>query len=98
MEIQNDSLTFSRLTIQSPKNKSDFLEMHAHDFYELIIYVNGNVDYVTDNFLTKPQPYSVVWFCPGQMHTATLLSESKYERYVLYFSKDFLLCSITFLL
>ena len=70
--------------------KETFTEgLHVHDFYELIIYIDGNVDYVTDNYIVKPKPYSVIWFCPGQMHTATLLSPSKYERYVFYFSKEF---------
>ena len=86
--IIGDNLVYSHRI--NEYTKENFTEgLHVHDFYELIIYVNGNVDYVTDNYLVTPQPYSVVWFCPGQMHTATLLSQSKYERYVLYFSKEF---------
>lgn len=70
--------------------KKNFTEgLHVHEYYELIIYINGNVEYITDNYLIKPQPYSVVWFLPGQMHTATLVAPSDYERYVFYFSKDF---------
>lgn len=86
--IIDDNLVYSHRI--NEYTKESFTEgLHVHDFYELIIYVNGNVDYVTDNYLVTPQPYSVVWFCPGQMHTATLLSQSEYERYVLYFSKEF---------
>ena len=86
--IIDDNLVYSHRTTEY--TKQNFTEgLHVHDFYELIIYVNGNVDYVTDNYLVKPQPYSVVWFCPGQMHTATLLSHSEYERYVFYFTEEF---------
>ena len=86
--IIDDNLVYSHR--KNEYTKQNFTEgLHVHDFYELIIYVNGNVDYVTDNYLVKPQPYSVVWFCPGQMHTATLISHSGYERYVLYFTEEF---------
>lgn len=86
--IIDDNLVYSHR--KNEYTKESFTEgLHVHDFYELIIYVSGNVDYVTDNYLVKPQPYSVMWFCPGQMHTATLLSQSKYERYVLYFTEEF---------
>lgn len=86
--IIDKNLIYSHRTNEYTKNT--FTEgLHVHDFYELIVYISGNVEYITDNYIVKPQPYSVIWFCPGQMHTATLLSPSKYERYVLYFSKDF---------
>lgn len=63
--------------------------LHTHNYYELIIYIDGNINYITDNYIIKPKPYSAIWFCPGQMHTATLLSASEYERYVFYFTKEF---------
>ena len=70
--------------------KKTFTEgFHMHDYYELVIYIDGNINYVTDNYIVKPKPYSVIWFLPQQMHTATLLSASEYERYVFYFSKEF---------
>lgn len=76
--------------------KKTFTEgLHAHEYYELIIYVDGNINYITDNYVVKPKPYSVIWFLPGQMHTATLISASKYERYVFYFSKDFFVLNNT---
>lgn len=76
--------------------KKTFTEgLHAHDYYELIIYIDGNVNYITDNYVVKPKPYSIIWFLPGQMHTATLLSASEYERYVFYFLKDFFVLNNT---
>ncbi len=78
--------------------KKTFTEgLHAHEYYELIIYIDGNVNYITDNYVVKPKQYSVIWFLPGQMHTATLVSESEYERYVFYFSKDFFVLNNTFI-
>lgn len=86
--VIDDNVIYSHRT--NEYTKKTFTEgLHVHEFYELIVYVSGNVEYITDNHIVKPEPYSVIWFHPGQMHTATLLSDSKYERYVFYFSKEF---------
>ena len=69
--------------------KDTFTEgLHAHDYYELLFYLGGDVEYVSDNALISPTDLTAVWFCPGQMHTARLLAPSRYDRYVLYFSKE----------
>lgn len=64
-------------------------KFHAHDYYELLIFIKGNVEYLNENTVISPSQRMVVWFKPGQMHTGRLLAPSKYERYVLYFSSDF---------
>lgn len=64
-------------------------KFHAHDYYELLIFIKGNVEYLNENTVISPSQRMVVWFKPGQMHTGRLLAPSKYERYVLYFSNDF---------
>lgn len=63
--------------------------LHVHDYYELVIYIGGNVEYINENNLLSPSPYTAVWFKPEAMHTARLVSASKYERYVLYFTPHF---------
>ena len=71
-------------------NQQTFREkFHAHDYYELLIFIKGNVEYLNENTVISPSQRMVVWFKPGQMHTARLLASSKYERYVLYFDPDF---------
>lgn len=70
--------------------RANFTEgLHAHEYYELLIYLRGEVEYVKDNALIKPAPYSVICFAPGQVHTARLVEPSRYERVVLYFTDDF---------
>lgn len=64
-------------------------KFHAHDYYELLIFIKGNVEYLNENTVISPSQRMIVWFKPGQMHTGRLLAPSKYERYVLYFSNDF---------
>lgn len=64
-------------------------KFHSHDYYELLIFIKGNVEYLNENTVISPSQRMIVWFKPGQMHTGRLLAPSKYERYVLYFSSDF---------
>lgn len=86
--IIDESLVYSHRT--NIYTKKTFEEgLHSHGYYELIVYVSGDVEYIKDNRLIKPKPYSVIWFLPGQMHTARLISASEYKRYVFYFTKDF---------
>ena len=82
------SLMFSHRS--TPYTRESFTEgLHNHDFYELLIYVDGDIEYIKDDTVIRPQKYSAIWFAPGQMHTARLLSPSHYERYVVYFHEDF---------
>ena len=64
-------------------------QFHMHEYYELIFYIKGNVEYLNEDMRIRSTPYMVTWFKPGQMHTGRLLAPSQYERYVLYFSTDF---------
>ncbi len=63
--------------------------LHAHEYYELLIYLRGGVEYVKENSLIQPAPWSVICFAPGEVHTARLVAPSRYERVVLYFTDDF---------
>lgn len=71
-------------------SREEFTEgLHMHEYYELLIYIGGDVEYIKDNSVIRPMPLSAIWFAPGQVHTARLISPSRYERYVMYFSDDF---------
>ena len=70
--------------------KESFTEgLHAHEYYELVIYVSGEVEYIKENARTAPTTLTAVCFPPGLMHTARLTAASRYERYVLYFTPAF---------
>ena len=69
--------------------KSNFPELpRIHDFYELLIPVSGEVDYVCENEQISLEPPSVVWFLPGRHHTGRLRRACDYERYVFYFRPE----------
>lgn len=86
--VLNQELVFShRNTWYTSKNFTE--RLHAHDYYEITVYLKGDVEYINENTLISASPNTVVWFTPGQMHTSRLLADSHYERYILYFSADF---------
>ena len=65
---------------------ADFDEIaHIHDHYELVIYVGGSVDFVTEGRIFSPTPVSVALFSPSAVHNTRLCTPSVYERYVFYF-------------
>lgn len=85
--IGNDMIFSHRKTHYTRQNFPEAL--HAHDFFEVSIYIDGNIDYINENTLIVPSPFSVVWFRPGTTHSARLLASSDYERYIMYFTEDF---------
>lgn len=62
---------------------------HAHEYYEMVIYVRGDVEYLNEDSKILPSPCTVIWSSPGQMHTARLRSPCEYERFVLCFLPEF---------
>ncbi len=63
--------------------------LHRHDYYEVIVYISGEVEYICENEVSIPKPGMVVCCPPDKMHTARLLADGVYERYVFYFDREF---------
>lgn len=82
-----DHLVFSHR--KSRYTFSSFPEqLHSHNYYELLIPRRGDVGFISDNQYISPRPGSLLLFHPGSVHTARLLSESDYERYVFLFDEE----------
>ena len=63
--------------------------LHTHDYYEAVLYISGDVEYICENEVSVPKP-GMFFFCPpDKMHTTRLLSEGTYERFVFYFDREF---------
>lgn len=65
-------------------------QLHAHGYYELVIHIRGKAEYIQNDKKIHPQPYTVMWCRPGNMH-AVHLSPYEHERYLMYFSGEFFL-------
>ncbi|MBQ8357716.1 MAG: helix-turn-helix transcriptional regulator [Clostridia bacterium] len=62
--------------------------LHFHEYYELVLYLRGDVDYVCGQSLLSPHPMAAVHFPPGELHNTRLNTPSHYERHVFYFRED----------
>lgn len=63
-------------------------QLHSHDYYELLIMGKGEISFISDDRYILPHPSSILLFHPGSVHTAKLITESDYERYVFLFDKE----------
>ncbi len=62
--------------------------LHTHDFFELVLYVEGRVRYLTDSNVLYPHIGDVIISPPGALHTAALCHPGDYTRYVLYMEPE----------
>lgn len=63
-------------------------ELHTHGYYEIVIHIRGDVEYIHNDRHIRPKPYTITWCQPGSMH-AMRVSPCEYERYLMYFSPEF---------
>lgn len=64
---------------------SNDFKKHMHDFYELIFFVKGDLNYVLESETKKMMPNDIVLIPAGSFHYGEVNPSSEYERYVLKF-------------
>lgn len=64
---------------------SDDFKKHMHDFYELIFFVHGDVDYMIESKSKKLVPNDIILIPAGLLHYGVANVDVEYERYVLKF-------------
>ncbi len=82
-----DSLIFSYRNNEYTAESFDE-GFHSHDYYEVVLYLSGKIEYVCENDVFRPSSGMVVASLPDTMHTARLVDDSRYERFVLYFKRE----------
>ncbi|MDD7042984.1 MAG: AraC family transcriptional regulator [Mollicutes bacterium] len=75
----------------SPK---DQYSKHMHVFYELILFVRGDVDYHVEGETRHLESGDIILMSPGKFHFATVNKDVSYERYVFKFPVSFLPSSL----
>ena len=70
----------------SPK---DEYSKHLHSFYELILFIRGDVDYSIEGEMRHLEPGMMILIRPGTFHFATVNHDVSYERYVYKFPTYF---------
>ncbi len=70
----------------TPYTRETFTDtLHMHPYYELVIYLRGDIRYIVGDRMVTPSPGDILLCRPGALHTANLLRASVYDRVVLYF-------------
>jgi len=69
------------------ERKFDF---HYHDFYKIIVFVKGNVNYNVEGKNYELKPYDLILVGKNQIHRPEVDPDEEYERFVLYLSDNFL--------
>lgn len=72
-----------------PKNDIEF-KLHNHDsFYEIYLFLSGNVQFHIEGNIYQAHPHDIFIARPYEMHHNVFLSSEKYERIILFINLDF---------
>ncbi len=63
---------------------------HYHDFNKIIIFLKGNINYTIEGKSYELKPYDIVLVNEGEIHRASVLDNTVYERIIIYVSTQFL--------
>ncbi len=83
-DLINDSLCYScRSTFYDMNTFPSSL--HSHDYYELVIFDEGEINYVCESRVYSPKRGDVIIIPPGKFHMSKLKGErTHYKRHVFY--------------
>lgn len=65
-------------------------DCHYHDFYKILLFISGDVDYFIEGITYRLDPRDIVLIGAGDVHRPIIRSAAPYERIILYVSSDFL--------
>ena len=60
-------------------------DLHYHDYYELVILEEGNIQYICDGSIYHPRCGDIILIPPGKFHMSAINCEkTHYKRHVFY--------------
>jgi len=63
--------------------------LHYHDYYELVVFEEGDIQYVCESSVYHPQKGDIIFIPPKKFHSSKLVGqETRYKRHVFYFYPD----------
>lgn len=63
--------------------------LHYHDYYELVVFLEGQIRYICEAESFCPQPGDIILIPPGRLHMSMLEEEATlYRRHVFYLYPD----------
>ncbi len=83
-EYVNGVLKCSHHITKNPKPEN--FQMHAHDVYELYIFISGDAQYFVEGNVYKLNPGDIMIMRQGETHKLQIKSNKTYERISIHFS------------
>ena len=83
-----DSLYYSYRTTHY--NRATFpSRLHCHDYYELVIFEEGDIHYICESATYQPQAGDILLISPGKFHMSMIrCDKTLYKRHVFYMYPD----------
>lgn len=83
-EVSDGIMYSSRDTVYTEKTFPSSL--HYHDYYEMVVFEQGDIRYICESSVFYPEYSSVIIIPPSKLHTSKInCSNARYKRHVLYF-------------
>lgn len=71
-------------------HETKLYECHYHDFFKVILFVSGDVDYFIEGVTYRLEPSDIILVGAGEVHRPVIRSAAPYERTILYVSPELL--------
>ncbi len=62
--------------------------MHAHNHYEILVFISGDISYLVEGNVYRPQPWDILLFDIAETHAVNVHSDKPYERMVIQMDKE----------
>lgn len=63
---------------------------HYHDFYKILLFINGNVTYNIEGKSYKLSPFDIVLVNKGDIHKPEYVAGESYERVIFFISQEYM--------
>lgn len=64
------------------------IEYHHHDFYKIVIFISGDVQYIIEGKTYNPKPWDILLISKNELHKCIVNIEVPYERMVIWLKND----------
>lgn len=85
MDIKNYNIKKTK----TPNETNNNFHLHNHDFYEILLFLQGDSSYVIEGNTYKLNPYDLIIQRKHEMHRIYHNSVTTYERIILWIEPDF---------
>jgi AraC-like DNA-binding protein len=86
-KFEKDGLDYSH-KLDNASSPQDQYSKHMHPFFEILYFVDGDVDYTVESETRHLKPHDLIFIAPGKYHFGTVNKNLLYERYVIKFPTE----------